>query len=121
MLRPERKPECATKELCSMFGDNCPCKPVYEAKLNIASGERRYITANMNDFHQIQQQCIDRLYHSGVDVLCGEGAFITDLELGDMEATTMGLCKGVRKMRKNIDPLPPIIMINVNAVEYDSC
>ena len=95
-----------------MFEDNCPCKTVYEAKLNITSGERRYITANMSDFHQIQQQCIDRLYHSGVNVLWGEGAFITDLELGVIEATTMGLCKGVRQMRKNIDPLPSIIMIN---------
>jgi len=33
----------------------------------------------------------------------------------------MGLCKGVRKMRKDIDPLPPIIMINVNDVDYDCC
>jgi len=62
-------------ELCSMFEDNCPCKPVYDAKLNITSGERRYIMAIMSDFHQIQQQCIDRLYHSGVNVPCGEGAF----------------------------------------------
>ena len=108
-------------ELCSMFEDNCPCKPVYDAKLNITSGERRYITANMRDFHQIQQQCIDRLYHSGIDAPCGERAFIMDLEFGVMEATTMGLCKGVRKMRKEIDPLPPIIMINVNDVDYDSC
>ncbi len=107
-------------ELCSMFEDNCPCKPVYDAKLNITSGERRYIMAIMSDFHQIQQQCIDRLYHSGVDAPCGEGAFITDLESGVMEATTMGLCKGVHKMRKDIDPLPPIIMINVNDADYDS-
>ena len=33
----------------------------------------------------------------------------------------MGLCKGVHKRRNDIDPLPPIIMINVNDVDYDSC
>jgi hypothetical protein len=78
-------------EPCRMFEDNCPCKPIYDTKLKITSGKKQYITANMSDFHQIQQQWIDRLYHSGVDVPCGEGAFITDLESGVMEATTMGL------------------------------
>jgi hypothetical protein len=40
-------------EPCGMFEDNFPCNPVYDAKSNIACGDRRYITANMSDFHQI--------------------------------------------------------------------
>ena len=40
-------------EPCSMFEDNFPCNPVYDAKSNITSGDRRYITANKGDFHQI--------------------------------------------------------------------
>ena len=42
-------------EPCSMFEDNFPCNPVYDAKSNITSGagDRRYITANMSDFHQV--------------------------------------------------------------------
>jgi hypothetical protein len=40
-------------EPCGMFEDNFPCNPVSDAKSNITSGDRRYITANMSDFHQI--------------------------------------------------------------------
>jgi len=33
--------------------------------------------------------------------------------MGEVEATTVGLCDGVRKKRNDIDQLPQIIMIHV--------
>ncbi len=48
-------------ESCSMLSDNCPCKPVCDAKLNIVPGETRYIEVKkMKDFHKIQLEKIDR-------------------------------------------------------------
>jgi hypothetical protein len=37
-------------KLCSMLGGNCPCKPVYNARLNIAPGKNQYIGAMMKIF-----------------------------------------------------------------------
>jgi hypothetical protein len=109
-------------ETCSMLGDNCPCKPVYDAKLNIAPGETRYIEVNMKDFHKIQLEKIDRYFHSGVDARCGQGAFFcNNVDTGCVEATTVRLCDGVRKKRNDIDPLPQIIMIHVGDTDFDNC
>ena len=39
--------------------------------------------------------------------------FCNNVDTGEVEATTVGLCDGVRKKRNDIDPLPQIIMIHV--------
>ncbi len=70
-------------DLCSMLQNDCPCKPVYDAKLNIPPRETCYIQVPMKDFHQIQLEKIDRYFHSRLDALCGEGAFVVqNVDLG---------------------------------------
>ncbi len=61
---------------CSTLQDDCPCKPVYDANLNIPPRETRYLQVPMKDFHQIQLGKIDKYFHSGVDAPRGEGAFV---------------------------------------------
>ncbi len=108
---------------CSTLQDDYLCKPVYDAKLNIPPGETRYIQVPMKDFHQIQLEKIDKYFHSRVDAPCGEEAIVVqNVDSGYLEeATTMGLCTGVRKKRSNIDPLSPIIMIHVGNLDYGNC
>ncbi len=109
-------------EKCSMLGDNCPCKPVYDAKLNIAPEETRYIEVKMKDFHNIQLEKIDRYFHSGVDAPCGQGTFLCDnVDTGCVEATTMGLCAGVHKKINDFNPLLQIIMIHVSDTDFANC
>jgi len=105
-------------EPCSQ-GDACP-------NLNLNGGTHKgthhLIYASMKDMHQIQQEQIDKCYHSGVDMKCGEeiGSCI-NVDTNCDEVPARSACKGVRKMRKDIETLPPVVMIQNDDLDYNNC
>jgi len=100
-------------------GDACP-------NLNLNGGTHKgthhLIYASMKDMHQIQQEQIDKCYHSGVDMKCGEeiGSCL-NVDTNCDEVPARSACKGVRKMRKDIETLPPVVVIQNDDLDYNNC
>jgi hypothetical protein len=84
-------------EPCSQGDDTCIHQPYYVSRLNDAPVVLCSINTSYKDMHQIQQERIDKFFHSGVDVQCGRdniACINIDTECDEVVIRT---CKGVRK------------------------